>query len=75
MKYMKSKAAYTNKWLNRNRHLWEEKVVRGINIIILKTKCAPKIVVERVKEINTSRREKNCEVIYTALRNLVGEEL
>ena len=52
----KSKSAYTNIWLRRNKHLWYEKRYNGGNCIFFKTKCPPKIVVERVNEINEKRR-------------------
>ena len=55
MKTTKSKAAYTNKWLSRNRHLWHETIINGIKIIILDKMDAPNIVVERIKEINRKR--------------------
>ena len=71
MKKTKSKAAYTNKWLNRNKHLWSDKAINGEFIIILKTKDAPKIVRERVKEINKVRRIKN----YTIGRLLSAIEM
>lgn len=67
---MKSKAAYTNKWLNRNRHLWEERKSCGIDLIFLKTECAPKVVRERVKEINESRRRKSDEILISNLVDL-----
>lgn len=55
MKKTKSKAAYTNKWLSRNRRFWHEKEINGTTIIILDKQDAPKIVVERIKEINYKR--------------------
>lgn len=55
MKNTKSKAAYTNKWLSRNRCFWHEKEINGTTIIILDKQDAPKIVVERIKEINYKR--------------------
>lgn len=59
MKKTKSKAAYTNIWLNRNKHLWKEVSFRnGCTLIILKTTSAPNIVSDRIKEINTKRKEK-----------------
>ena len=51
----KSKAAYTNKWLSRNRRFWHEEHVNGKPIIIIDKVDAPKIVLERVKEINLKR--------------------
>ena len=71
MKKTKSKAAYTNKWLNRNKHLWCDKAVNGEFIIVLKAKDAPKIVKERVEEINKVRRVKN----YTIGRFLSAIEM
>ena len=55
MKKAKSKSAYTNKWLSRNRRFWHEKEINGTTIIILDKRDAPKIVVERIKEINYKR--------------------
>ena len=55
MKKTKSKSAYTNKWLSRNRRFWHEKEINGTTIIILDKQDAPKIVVERIKEINYKR--------------------
>lgn len=52
MKNTKSKAAYTNKWLSRNKHLWHETTIDGIKIIILDKSDAPNIVVKKIKEIN-----------------------
>ena len=52
---MKSKAAYTNKWLERNKKFWHEEQKGDISIIIVDKKDAPKIVLERVIEINESR--------------------
>ena len=71
MKTTKSKAAYTNKWLFRNRHLWHETTVNGTKIIILHKQDAPRIVVERVKEINHKRGYGSS--INTCLRSLVGD--
>lgn len=55
MRTVKSKAAYTNKWLSRNKCFWHEKEFRGIPIIVIDKKDAPKIVIERAKEINVAR--------------------
>ena len=71
MKTAKSKSAYTNKWLSRNRHLWHETTTNGIKIIILDKNDAPRIVVERIKEINYKRGYGRS--INTCLRNLVGD--
>ena len=70
MKKTKSKAAYTNKWLSRNRHLWHETTINGINIIILDKMDAPTIVVERIKEINHKRGYSSS--INPCLRNLTN---
>ena len=67
MKYIKSKAAYTNKWLNRNKHLWEEKVEMGTRIIVLKIECAPKMIIDRVEEINHSRKSKTTDELINAI--------
>ena len=55
MKKTKSNAAYTNKWLSRNRRFWHEEHVDGKPVIIIDKKDAPKIVLARVKEINAKR--------------------
>ena len=70
MKKTKSKAAYTNKWLSRNRHLWHETTTNGIKIIILNKMDAPKIVVERIIEINHKRGYRKSTNSY--LRYLVN---
>ena len=69
MNKTKSKAAYTNKWLSRNKHLWHEVTLNGVKIIILDRLDAPKIVIERVEEINHKRGYSWS--INTYLRNLV----
>ena len=52
----KSAAAYTIKWLNRNKQHWHEIDYFGrTKIIIIDKPDAPKIVLERVREINDSR--------------------
>ena len=71
MKTTKSKSAYTNKWLSRNRHLWHEATINGVKIIILDKLDTPKIVVERIKEINYKRGYGR--TINTCLRNLIGD--
>ena len=53
----KSISSYTNKWLRRNPNLWVEDTYRGTSdlIVIYLNRYAPKIVVKRVQQINTSR--------------------
>ena len=53
----KSISSYTNKWLRRNPNLWVEDTYRGASnlIVIYLNRYAPKIVVKRVQQINTSR--------------------
>ena len=51
----KSKAAYTNKWLFRNTQHWKEIEYKGARVIIIKKLDAPKIVIDRVEEINRKR--------------------
>ena len=53
----KSISSYTNKWLTRNPNLWVEDTFRGVSnlIVIYLSRYAPKIVVKRVQQINTSR--------------------
>ena len=56
MKTYKSVAAYTNKWLNRNKHLWHiEHYTKDIPVIIIDKLDAPKVVIKRAKEINRKR--------------------
>ena len=55
MKQTKSKAAYTNKWLSRNRRFWHEEHVNSKPVIIVDKEDAPKIVLARIKEINAKR--------------------
>ena len=56
MLFLKNKVAYTTKWLNRNKQHWCEKPIKGVMQIVIKKPDAPKIVLERVKEINEKRR-------------------
>ena len=52
----KSAAAYTIKWLNRNKQHWHEIDYFGrTKIIIIDKPDAPKIVLKRVGEINDAR--------------------
>ena len=52
----KSKAAYTTKWLNRNKQHWKEiDYFFGLKKLVVTKTDAPKIVLERAKEINDSR--------------------
>ena len=52
----KSKAAYTNKWLRRHQNDWhEEEYFFGTKKLVIDKKDAPKVVLERVKEINEHR--------------------
>ena len=44
MKKNKSKAAYTNKWLNRNKHLWHENISHGVISITLDKLDAPQTI-------------------------------
>ena len=57
----KSKAAYTTKWLNKNKQYWTEIIVRKAKQIVITKKDAPKIVLERVEFINWKRRLKAIE--------------
>ena len=60
---MNSKAAYTTKWLNRNKQYWYEKTIdRDVTIIVIKKKDAPKIVKQRVLEINLKRCGFKCSL-------------
>ena len=51
----KSKSAYTNKWLSRNQQHWKIGEVKGTRAIIITKPDAPKIVFDRVYEINKKR--------------------
>ena len=51
----KSKAAYTNKWLSRNKQHWKVDEVEGTKVIVITKLDAPKIVFDRVYEINKNR--------------------
>ena len=51
----KSNAAYTNKWLNRNKSFWHEENYDGYSIIAVTKKDAPKKVLNGVKVINANR--------------------
>lgn len=52
----KSKAAYTTIWLNRNKQHWKEQpYFFGKTKLVVTKKDAPKIVLQRVKEINEHR--------------------
>ncbi len=56
MKKAKSKAAYTIKWLNRNKQFWhDEPYFFGTKKLVVTKADAPIIVLERVKEINEHR--------------------
>ena len=48
----KSKAAYTNKWLSRNKQHWKIVMSNGTRVIIITKLDALKIVFDRVREIN-----------------------
>ena len=51
----KSNAAYTNKWLNRNKSYWYEEQKEGYLKIKILKKDAPRRVLKRVKTINLRR--------------------
>ena len=51
----KSKAAYTNIWLNRNKCYWYEENYEGYSIITITKKDAPKKVLNGVRTINANR--------------------
>ena len=52
MKKTKSKSSYTNIWLRRNKHMWHE--LDGL-IILEDREHTPKIVRDRVDEINSKK--------------------
>ena len=59
---MKNKVSYTNKWLTHYPHFWHEEVIRtGFKIIVIDKADAPKIVKERVHQINMRRYEKKAQ--------------
>ena len=64
MKTTKSKAAYTNKWLSRNKQHWKIGESKGTKVIILTKPDVPKIVSERVYEINKKRIKTHEQAIY-----------
>ena len=69
----KSKAAYTTKWLNRHTQFWYEKeYFFGSKVIVITKKDAPKIVLERVKEINDSRV--GAKQVYREIRQLEKQQ-
>ena len=52
----KSPAAYTKKWLNRNKQYWhEQKVMNHFLIIVIDKDDAPNIVKKHVEKINCKR--------------------
>ena len=55
MNVTKSKAAYTNKWLSRNKQHWKVGESEGAEVIIITKLDSPKIVFDRVYEINKKR--------------------
>ena len=62
MKYTKS---YTNKWMHHYTNFWHEEQIRyGFKIIVIDKEDAPKVVRERVKEINNRRYEKHAQCYY-----------
>ena len=66
MRKDKSKASYTTKWLNRNKHLWYEKDDEEClgQITFKPNACVPNIVREHVKKINHARLIKVWEALY-----------
>ena len=66
MRKDKSKASYTKKWLNRNKHLWhqndDEKCLGRITF--KPNACIPNIVREYVKKINRARLIKLFDSFY-----------
>jgi hypothetical protein len=64
MRKDKSKSSYTNKWLNRNKHLWYEGNEFKREITFKPNACVPNIVKEHVKKINKARLYKLFEELY-----------
>jgi hypothetical protein len=67
MNKSKSKAVYTNKWLSRNKQHWKVDEVDGAEVIIITKLDSPKIVFDRVYEIN----KKRIATRKVAIRNLL----
>ena len=62
---MKNKVSYTNKWMHHYPQFWHEEQIRNhFKIIVIDKEDAPKIVKERVKQINLRRYEKNAQWFY-----------
>lgn len=71
MKSTKSTSAYTNIWLRRNKHLWQERVFSGFKAIELKTKDAPKKVIKGVETINKRRQSKDRNQLINRFVNAI----
>ena len=71
MNKTKSKAAYTNKWLSRNKQHWKVGESQGTRVIIITKLDAPKIVFDRVYEIN-KKRIASRKVFITKLVSLLA---
>ena len=71
MNKTKSKAAYTNKWLFRNKQHWKVGENEGTRVIIITKPDAPKIVFNRVYEIN-KKRIASRKVFINKLVSLIG---
>ena len=75
MNKTKSASSYTNKWLNRNKKFWFEKISDGSKLIVLKKADAPKIVVNRIIEINKSRMKYNpFNILAVGLRKMAKKK-
>ena len=62
---MKYKKSYTNKWLNHYHKFWHEEQLRDyFKMIVIDKADAPKIVKERVNQINMRRYEKNAQYFF-----------
>ena len=72
MNKSKSKSAYTNKWLSRNKQHWKaSKSEDGTRVIIITKLDAPRIVFDRVYEINKKRiasRKNAIRMLVSALK-------
>ena len=73
MNKTKSKAAYTNKWLSRNKQHWKVGESQGTRVIIITKLDAPKIVFDRVYEIN-KKRIASRKVFITKLVSLLANK-
>ena len=62
---MKNKKSYTKKWLNHYHNFWHEEPINYyFDMIVIDKADAPKVVKERVHQINMRRYEKGAKFSY-----------